>query len=63
MNEQANMQLVQQAYQFFRAGNVPSFLNLLAEDVLWQVTRNGKCAVCRNLERAPPSRAVLQPDE
>ena len=36
-NEQTNMQLVQQAYQFFKPGNVPSFLNLLAEDVLWQL--------------------------
>jgi ketosteroid isomerase-like protein len=35
MSEQANTQLVKQAYQLFKAGNIPSFLNLLAEDVLW----------------------------
>jgi len=35
MSEQANTQLVQQAYQLFKAGNIQSFLNLLAEDVLW----------------------------
>jgi ketosteroid isomerase-like protein len=35
MSEQANTQLVKQAYQLFKAGNIQSFLNLLAEDVRW----------------------------
>jgi hypothetical protein len=37
MNEQANRQLVQQVYQSVKAGDVQSFLNLLAEDVQWQL--------------------------
>ena len=37
MSERANTQLLQQAYQPFTAGNVQSFLNLLAHDVLWQL--------------------------
>lgn len=37
MNEQANTQLVQQAYQLFTSGNIQTFLNLLADDVLWQL--------------------------
>ena len=37
MNEQANTQLVQEAYRSFKAGDIQSFLNLLAADVLWQL--------------------------
>jgi uncharacterized protein len=37
MNEQANRQLVQQAYQSVKAGDVQSLLNSLAEDVQWQL--------------------------
>jgi uncharacterized protein len=35
MNDQANIQLVKQAYQLVKAGDIASFLNLLTEDVLW----------------------------
>ncbi|NJK52195.1 MAG: nuclear transport factor 2 family protein [Leptolyngbyaceae cyanobacterium SU_3_3] len=37
MNEQANRQLVQQAYQSVQAGDVQSLLNSLTEDVQWQL--------------------------
>jgi hypothetical protein len=37
MNEQANRQLVQQAYQSVKAGDVQSLLNSLVEDVRWQL--------------------------
>ncbi|MBW4618474.1 MAG: nuclear transport factor 2 family protein [Cyanosarcina radialis HA8281-LM2] len=37
MNEPANQQLVQQAYQSVGAGDVRSLLNSLAEDVRWQL--------------------------
>lgn len=37
MNEQANRQLVQQAYQYQSEGDVQSLLNLLTEDVQWQL--------------------------
>lgn len=37
MHEQANTQLVQQAYRNFQTGDIPSVLNVLAEDVLWQL--------------------------
>ncbi|MGH9631073.1 MAG: nuclear transport factor 2 family protein [Bryobacteraceae bacterium] len=37
MNEQSNIQLVQRAYQNFKTGDIQSFLNLLAEDVVWQL--------------------------
>jgi uncharacterized protein len=37
MNEQANRQLVQQAYQSVKAGDVQSLLNSLAEDIQWQL--------------------------
>jgi uncharacterized protein len=37
MNEQANTRLVQQAYQWISAGDVLSFLTLLADDVQWKV--------------------------
>jgi ketosteroid isomerase-like protein/GNAT superfamily N-acetyltransferase len=37
MNEQANTRLVQQAYQRIHAGDVRSFLTLLADDVEWKV--------------------------
>jgi uncharacterized protein len=37
MNEQANRQLVEQAYQSVKAGDVQSLLNSLTEDVQWQL--------------------------
>lgn len=37
MNEQENTRLVQQAYQNMKAGDMQSFLNLLAEDVQWEL--------------------------
>jgi ketosteroid isomerase-like protein len=37
MDEQANTDLVQRAYQNFKAGDIQSFLNVLAEDVQWQL--------------------------
>ena len=37
MNEQANTRLVQQAYQRIGAGDIRSFLTLLADDVQWKV--------------------------
>jgi uncharacterized protein len=37
MNEQANLRLVQQAYQSIGAGDVQSLLKSLAEDVQWHV--------------------------
>jgi uncharacterized protein len=37
MNEQANMQLLQQAYQSIKVGDIQAFLNSLAEDVQWQL--------------------------
>lgn len=37
MNEQTNTNLVQQAYQSVGTGDVASLLNLLAEDVFWQL--------------------------
>ena len=35
--EETNTKLVQQAYQSIRTGDIPSFLNILAENVLWIV--------------------------
>jgi ketosteroid isomerase-like protein len=37
MDEQANTRLVQQAYQRIGAGDLPSFLMLLADDAQWKV--------------------------
>lgn len=37
MKETANTELIRQAYEFFKAGDISSFLNLLAEDVEWQM--------------------------
>jgi uncharacterized protein len=37
MSEAANTQLVQQAYQNIKTGNLQAFLNLLTEDVQWQL--------------------------
>jgi ketosteroid isomerase-like protein len=37
MNEQANTQLIQRAYQSVATRDIQSFLDLLAEDVLWQL--------------------------
>jgi ketosteroid isomerase-like protein len=35
LNEETNTQLIQQAYQSVKTGDIPSFLNILAENVLW----------------------------
>lgn len=35
MNEETNIKLVQGAYQSVDTGDIPSFLNVLTEDVLW----------------------------
>jgi hypothetical protein len=35
LNEQTNAKLIQQAYQSVNTGDIPSFLNVLAENVLW----------------------------
>ena len=35
MNEETNTKLIQQAYQSVNTGDIPSFLNVLTEDVLW----------------------------
>ena len=37
MSEQTNVKLIQQAYQAIKAGDIPSFLNILSENVLWIV--------------------------
>jgi uncharacterized protein len=37
MNERENTRIVQQAYQCVAAGDIPSFLNLLAGDVEWEL--------------------------
>jgi hypothetical protein len=35
LNEETNSKLIQQAYQNVKTGDTPSFLNVLAENVLW----------------------------
>jgi ketosteroid isomerase-like protein len=35
LNEEINTKLVQQAYQNVSTGDIPSFLNILAENVIW----------------------------
>jgi len=35
LNEETNAKLIQQAYQSVNTGDIPSFLNVLAENVLW----------------------------
>ena len=35
MNEETNTKLIQQAYQSIKTGDIPSFLDVLAENVLW----------------------------
>jgi len=37
MSDQANVQLVRQAYEHFKTGNIPALLGLLSEDVEWQL--------------------------
>lgn len=37
MNEQTNTQLVQETYARFKAGDIQSVLNVLTEDVLWEL--------------------------
>jgi ketosteroid isomerase-like protein len=37
MSEQENSRLVHQAYQTIKAGNLEAFLDLLSEDVQWQL--------------------------
>ena len=37
MNEQANIQVVQQAFAYFSQGNVEGILSTLSDDVVWQL--------------------------
>ena len=37
MNPQENTKIVQQAYENYRKGNIPAILNLLAENVSWEL--------------------------
>jgi uncharacterized protein len=37
MSEKENLEIAQQAYQHFRTGNIPALLDLLTEDVTWQL--------------------------
>ncbi len=37
MSEQENIQVVQQAYQNFKTGNIGALLNSLTDDVTWQL--------------------------
>jgi len=37
LNEETNTKLIQQAYQSIKTGDIPSFLDVLAENVLWIV--------------------------
>jgi uncharacterized protein len=37
LSEETNVKLIQQAYQSINTGDIPSFLNVLAENVLWIV--------------------------
>ena len=37
LNEKTNVELVQQAYQNVSTGEIPAFLNILAENVVWIV--------------------------
>src|SRR4051794_28580382 len=37
LNEETNVKLIQQAYQNIKTGDIASFLNILAENVLWIV--------------------------
>jgi ketosteroid isomerase-like protein len=37
MNEQANIQVVQQAFAYFNQGNVEGILSTLTDDVAWQL--------------------------
>jgi hypothetical protein len=38
MSEQENTALVQQAYELFGRGDIPSLLKLMSADVVWQIT-------------------------
>lgn len=37
MSEQDNTAIVQQAYSNFKSGNIPALLDLMADDVTWQL--------------------------
>ena len=37
MSEQDNITIVQQAYNNFKTGNIPGLLDLLADDITWQL--------------------------
>ncbi|HEY0320268.1 MAG TPA: nuclear transport factor 2 family protein [Pyrinomonadaceae bacterium] len=37
MSEKENIEVVQKAYQSFKSGNIPALLNLLSDDVTWQL--------------------------
>lgn len=37
MSEKENIEVVQKAYQSFKSRNIPALLNLLSDDVTWQL--------------------------
>lgn len=37
MSEQENIKVVEEAYQNFKSGNIEALLNLMSEDVMWQL--------------------------
>ncbi len=37
MSEQENTKVVQQAYENFKSGNIPALLNLISDEIKWQV--------------------------
>ncbi|OWW19286.1 nuclear transport factor 2 family protein [Noviherbaspirillum denitrificans] len=39
MNEQDNIQLVMQAYDRFKSGDIPGLMNLFSEDIEWTLDR------------------------
>jgi ketosteroid isomerase-like protein len=39
MNEQENTQIVQQAYQYFKSGNIEGVLSLISDDVDWRLPK------------------------
>jgi ketosteroid isomerase-like protein len=43
MSEQQNTGLVQQAYDYFQSGDIPTLLGLLSEDVEWLIPGRKEC--------------------
>jgi hypothetical protein len=37
MSEQENKQIAQQAYENFKTGNIPALLDLVSDDIEWQL--------------------------